>query len=226
MFLLREWSFLVFLACLALSVWAHLRLLSARRHYGRALNSRKTTASSIAKSLLKTAGAADIDVRLYPGELTDHYDPKDRVVHLSSPVYDSRTIASIGVAAHEAGHAIQDRDGNQLYRLRNKLIPVTNIVSYVAIPLFVIGLIANVVWLTHFGEYLFIGVVIFHTFTLPLEIEAGKKSHKILADKKMLAPDELDDVSEVLHSVALTYISIAFTSLFHLIRLIVLSHKE
>lgn len=226
MYLLKEWFFLVFLFCLALAFWSFLRLMSVKRHYGHARNSRGLCGSDIAKGLLEIFGLTEIEVRLYPGELTDHYDTRDRIVHLSSVVYDDDSLLSAAVAAHEVGHAVQDSEGRRLYRVRNALVPVANILSYVAIPLFAFGLLTGIIWLTHLGEYLFIVVVLFHTLTLPVEIEAGRRVLRAMTALKMLAPDELDDVSECLYAIALTYISVTFTAIFHLTKLIVLSHKE
>jgi hypothetical protein len=160
------------------------------------------------------------------GSLTDHYDPRNRTLNLSDSVYGSRSIASIGVAAHEAGHAIQH---SQLYAplmFRNSIVPVVNIASSASMPLFIIGLMMGNRLLTNIGILLFVGALIFHLVTLPVELDASSRALALLKETGTLEPDELAGARKVLNAAAWTYVAAALMALMQLVRLIMIRNSR
>ena len=157
------------------------------------------------------------------GELTDHFDPVRKTLNLSEPVYSQASIAAVGIAAHETGHAIQHARGYSPVMIRNSLVPVASITSWLAIPLFILGLFLSSPLFIHIGIFLFAGVVAFHLVTLPVEFDASSRALKILRQGSYLTAVELDGAGRVLSAAALTYVAAALMALMQLLRLVLLS---
>ena len=155
--------------------------------------------------------------------MSDHYDPRSRVVRLSQGVYDSTSIAALGVAAHEVGHAIQHDTGYMPLYIRNTIIPITQIGSYVSIPLLILGILVSSPRLVELGILLFTAIVFFQLITLPVEFNASRRAVAVLGDEAILTADELVGTKKVLSAAALTYVAAAVTAVFQLLRLLIIS---
>ena len=176
--------------------------------------------------LLTLYGMATMPINRVAGSLTDHYDPRNKTLNLSESVYGSRSIASIGVAAHEVGHAIQHHEAYSPLIFRNTIVPVVNICSSASMPLFIIGLLMANSLLVNLGIMLFTGALVFHLVTLPVEINASSRALKLLEQTHTLSPDELAGAKKVLTAAAWTYIAAALMSVLQLIRLILISRSR
>ncbi len=219
-------TFMLLLPALLLAFWAQMKIKSAYGTYSRVPSSRGVTAGQVARELLDRFGLNNVPIRPIPGNLTDHYDPRDRSLSLSESVYGSTSIAAIGVAAHEVGHAIQHKKQYSFLMLRNAIVPVVNLGSTVAFPLFFIGLMVRGVGLMNLGIVLFAGVLVFHLVTLPVEFDASKRALRVLAGTGMLTANEIAGARKVLNAAALTYISATLMSLMQLLRFVALRNMS
>ncbi|MFA7620598.1 MAG: zinc metallopeptidase [Aminobacteriaceae bacterium] len=215
-------TMVLLLPALLLAVWAQLRVKTVFARYS-GVNSRQgVTASAVARGLLDRFGLSVVPIRRVRGNLTDHYDPRDRSLSLSSSVHDSTSIAAIGVAAHEVGHAIQDSSGYSALRIRNSIVPIVGIASNLAIPLFFLGILLRGETLMNLGIFLFLGVIIFHLVTLPVEFDASNRALKLLSDTGMLSTDEIGGAGAVLRAASWTYIAATVMAFAQLARLLAL----
>jgi len=182
------------------------------------------TGAEAAKKILNGAGIFDVPVEHIRGDLTDHYDPRSRVLRLSDSVYGSRSVAAIGVAAHECGHAIQDSESYAPLRIRNSLVPVANIGTQAAMPILMIGLLfgSSSYFLIQVGLLCFALGTLFQIITLPVEFNASARAVHILGDTHMLMDEELKQTKKVLSAAAMTYVAAAAASILSLLRLILL----
>jgi len=215
-------TFLILLPAVFLALWAQSQVRNAYARYSKVFARTGRTADSIARVLLDNFGLTDVPVRRISGNLTDHYDPRDRSLSLSQTVYGSASIAAIGVAAHEVGHAIQHQRDYMPLKVRNAVVPAVNIGSAMAFPLFFIGFLFRGEMLMNLGILLFLGVIVFHLITLPVEFDASSRALRILADTGILASDEISGARAVLRAAALTYISATIMALAQLVRLLLL----
>ena len=167
-------------------------------------------------------GLRDVPIQRISGSLTDHYDPRDRVVRLSESVYGSPSIAAIGVAAHEVGHAVQHATGYSPMKLRSAIVSVTNIGSTLSMPLILLGLVLNSSGLAIAGVALFSLVAFFQLVTLPVEFNASRRALATLESRDILSPQELSGAKSVLTAAALTYVAALIQSLAQLLRLVIL----
>ncbi|PIE55515.1 MAG: zinc metallopeptidase [Dethiosulfovibrio peptidovorans] len=210
------------LPALLLAFWAQARVKSTFAQYDRIRARKGVTGADVAQALLRQFGLSDVPVQPVAGRLTDHYDPRNRSLSLSDSVYGSTSIAAIGVAAHEVGHAIQHQEGYVPLRFRNAIVPVVNIGSMAAFPLFFIGLLFRGQTLMNLGIVMFLGVLLFHLVTLPVELDASSRALKVLDGTGLLAADELIGARKVLNAAAWTYVSATVMAAAQLIRLLVL----
>jgi Zn-dependent membrane protease YugP len=160
------------------------------------------------------------------GNLSDHFDPSTNVVRLSDSTYSSDSVAAIGVAAHEAGHAVQYAENYAPIKVRNSIVPVVNICSTLAMPLFLIGLVLGAVGLANLGILLYSGALVFQVITLPVEFNASKRAIKILSASSMLDEEELSGAKKVLRAAAMTYVAAVLASLLQILRLVLLSNRS
>ena len=217
---------LLLIPALLLSMWAQARVKSTFAEYSRVAARGGVTADYVARMLLTRFGLGSMPINHVRGSLTDHYDPRDKTLNLSDSVYNNRSIASIGVAAHEVGHAIQH---SQLYAplmFRNSIVPVVNIASNASMPLFIIGLMMGSRLLTNIGILLFVGALVFHLVTLPVELDASSRALALLHETGTLASDELEGARKVLNAAAWTYVAAALMALMQLVRLIMIRNSR
>ncbi|MDR2767929.1 MAG: zinc metallopeptidase [Treponema sp.] len=211
---------------LLLSMWAQFRVKSTFAKYSRMSNSRGLTGAAAARILMEANGVRNVAIEEVAGSLTDHYDPGSRVLRLSRPVYAAASVAAVGVAAHETGHAIQHARSYGPLVLRSALVPVANIGSSIGPWLAVAGIIMSFPLLLNIGIILFAGAVAFYLITLPVEINASTRALAALRRANVLAADELNGVRKVLTAAALTYVASALMALMNLIRLVLLSRRR
>lgn len=207
----------------ALSLWASARVNSTFAKYSRVRSMTGMTGEEAARRLLNSQGIYDVSVRSVAGNLTDHYDPRNKTVNLSESVYRSTSVAAIGVAAHECGHAIQDNLGYAPLRLRAAFVPVANFGSRLSWPLILLGLIlggSNT--LIQIGIWMFVAVVLFQLITLPVEFNASGRAVKLLDQLGILTGQEVGQTRSVLGAAALTYVAAAASAILQLLRLVIL----
>ena len=215
------------LPCLILSLWASSNVNSTFKRYSQIFSARRITGAQAAERVLRENGVFDVRIERVAGRLTDHYDPKTNVIRLSDAVYDSHSVASIGVACHEAGHAVQYAQNYGPIKLRAAIIPVTNIGSKLAMPLILIGLLLS------FGESISYGFVyagiacfglslVFQLVTLPVEFNASRRAMNAIADGNILTDEEQRGARKTLTAAALTYVAATAVALAQLLRLLVI----
>ena len=205
---------------------AQMKVSSTFSKYSNIPASRHITGADAARKILDKNGLSNIVIERVRGNLTDHYDPTSRVLRLSDSVYSSTSIAAIGVAAHECGHAIQHARGYPPLKMRHSVYPIVSFSSAAAMPLILLGLLVNTPFLINFGIVLFSSVVIFQLITLPVEFNASKRALGIISDVLYFDDTEVSDARKVLFAAALTYVASALTSVMQLLRLIILSNNR
>jgi Zn-dependent membrane protease YugP len=215
---------LLLVPAIILALVAQGMVKSAYAKYSRIGAASRITGAQVAKMLLDQGGAGDVTVEEIRGQLTDHYDPRKKALRLSQGVYGSSSLAALGIAAHETGHALQHRNNYAPLMLRNVIYPVANIGSTLAFPLFFIGMLSGSgsTLLMDIGILLFMGAVLFTVITLPVEFDASKRAVALLGDQGYLAPQELVGARKVLRAAALTYVAATATAVLTLLRLLIL----
>jgi len=194
--------------------------------FSRTPNARRLTAEDVAANILRLSGISDVRIERINGNLTDHYSPNEKVLRLSDSVYGQTSVAALGVAAHECGHAIQHHIGYAPLKLRSASVPVANIGSKLSIPLILIGILLGSTGLAQLGVFLFSFVVLFQLITLPVEFNASRRAMVILRDANMLYGEELSGAQKVLSAAALTYVAAVAYRLLQLLRLVLLSQRS
>ena len=219
-------TMILLIPAVLLSMWAQSRVQSTFNHYSQIAARGNVTADSVARMLLTLYGMASMPINHVAGNLTDHYDPRNKTLNLSDGVYGNRSIASIGVAAHEVGHAIQHHEAYSPLIFRNSIVPVVNICSSASMPLFLLGLLMGNRLLVNIGIMLFTGALVFHLVTLPVEINASSRALALLEQTHTLDREELAGAKKVLTAAAWTYIAAALMSVLQLLRLILISRSS
>ncbi|MCS7236283.1 MAG: zinc metallopeptidase [Armatimonadota bacterium] len=215
-------------AAFGFALWAQFKVMSAFQRYSRVPAGVGLTGAQVAERILHVAGLYDVRVEPVRGMLSDHYDPRHRVLRLSPEVYGTPSVAALGVAAHEAGHALQHRENYAPLALRNAIVPVAGIGSQLGIWLFVIGMFLGQAggWLMDVGILLFLGVVAFTLVTLPVEFDASRRAVAALQAHGLVTPRELDGVKAVLGAAALTYVAAAASAIVELLRLVAIRNMS
>lgn len=219
-------TYVLVLIGVVLSLLASARVKSTFNKYSRMHNSRGITGAQAAQQVLYSAGINDVRIERVAGNLTDHYDPRSKVLRLSDSVYGSTSVAAVGVAAHECGHAIQHAKGYAPLQFRNVLVPVANFGAQIAWPLILIGLVItskSSSFLINAGIIAFSLSVLFQIVTLPVEFNASNRAIRCIADTGMMYGDEIVAAKRVLGAAALTYVAGAAASILQLLRLILLT---
>ena len=211
---------------LLLSLWAQAKVRGTFSKYSKVRSKNGYTGAMAAREILDDNDMHDVDITAGKGMLTDHYDPGKRIVNLSQPVHSSKSIAAIGVAAHETGHALQDRDGYGPLRLRTLMVPVAKIGSMAGPYIVIFGFILSVSFLIELGIVLFAAAVLFYLITLPVELNASRRAMELLENKGILERDELDGAKKVLNAAAFTYVAAAISAVLTLLRLVFLSRSR
>ena len=196
------------------------------KKYAQIPYSKHVTADVVANWIMKQNGVTNVRIERVSGALTDHYDPTQKVLRLSDCVYGSSSIAAIGVAAHECGHAIQDDQNYQPLVLRRKMVPITNIGSKAAFPIILIGMLLGFTGLYKVGVLRFSVVVLFQLVTLPVEFDASKRACLIMASSNRFSADEMHAVKKVLTAAAMTYLATALNAIIQLLRLIFVANRR
>lgn len=223
-----DWTYLaVVLPCLLLAFWASSNVNNTFKRYSKISSSQGITGKQAAERILKSHGIANISIQRVNGNLTDHYDPKSNVIRLSDSVYDSTSVSAIGVACHEAGHAVQYAQNYFPIKLRSAIIPITNIGSKLAIPLILLGILFSAAgYYSYTFVYLGIGCfslsAVFQLITLPVEFNASRRAIEAIRVTGILQSEELTGAKKTLTAAALTYVAALAVSLAQLLRLIVL----
>ena len=229
-----DWSYLVLVVpALLFSLWASARVNSTFKKYSAIRNVRGMTGAEAARAVLNANGVTDVRIEYVSGNLTDHYDPKNKVIRLSQDVYDAATPAAVGVAAHEAGHAAQYAANYLPIRIRAAIIPATNIGSKLCVPLIILGLLLPGLrifapYTEFFNLIAWIGVacyslcVLFQLVTLPTEFNASRRAVAAIERCGLLLPEEQQGAKKVLKAAALTYVAALSASLAQLLRLIII----
>ena len=223
---MMDWTMIVLLPAILLAVWAQNKVKSTFERYSQVRSRRGITGREAARAILTSYGLGSMPIKPIAGQLTDHYDPQSRSLSLSEPVYDSTSIAAIGVAAHEVGHAVQHATGYKPLALRNSIVPVVNLTNMASWPLFLMGLIAGNSRLMNIGILLFVGVVLFHLVTLPVELDASRRALKVLSSNGMMDGEEVTGARKVLGAAAMTYVAALVQSVLQLVRLLLLRNSR
>lgn len=209
-----------------LSLWAQFKVKSTFSKYSQVMNSRSVSGAQMAAYILKQNNISDVKIGQVSGSLTDHYSPSDKTLRLSEPVYGKASVAAVGVAAHEVGHAIQHNTSYGPLVLRSTLVPIANIGSAAGPALAVAGLAASIGILYYAGLILFGGAVLFYVVTLPVEFNASMRAVKIMESSNIFSKDEMSGVKKVLTAAALTYVASALTSIGNLLRLVFVARNR
>lgn len=217
-----DYTFIIIIPALIFAVYAQIKVKSTFSKYARVANSRGLTGAMAAQQLLQFNGINDVHIEMTQGRLSDHFDPKTKVIRLSPEVYNGATISAVGVACHEAGHACQYNESYVPMKIRSAIIPVTNIGSMLGVPLALIGFIFNFGILVNIGLILYATVAVFQLVTLPVEFNASRRALKTIETNHMLTDDEYTGAKKVLFSAAMTYVAALVSSLAQLLRLFIL----
>lgn len=219
-------TFILLIPAIVISFWAQAKVSSTFEKYSRVRSRSGYTGADVARMILDASGLRDIPIEIIPGKLTDHYDPANRVMRLSPEVFHGDSVSSIGVAAHESGHAIQHKLHYVPLQIRNSIVPVVNFSSSASWIIFFVGIIFSIPILAKVGVILFAAVVVFQLITLPVEFNASSRAVEILESRFILMGDEVKGARKVLSAAAMTYVAAALMAILNLIRLIVISRRD
>ena len=223
-----DWTYVVLvLPCVILALWASANVNSTFKRYSSVASMRRITGAQAAQRVLSANGVTGVRIERVSGNLTDHYDPKSNVIRLSDNVYDSVSVSAIGVACHEAGHAVQYAQHYAPIKLRAAIIPITNIGSKLAMPLILLGLVLSVFMEASYG-FVYLGIacfglsLVFQLVTLPVEFNASRRAMQAIESVGLLTEDEQRGARKTLSAAAMTYVAATAVSLAQLLRLLVI----
>lgn len=219
-------TMIILIPALIFSLIAQLMVKGAFSKYSGVRNSRGYTGADAVRAILDRNGLSYIRIEHINGELTDHYDPSANVIRLSDSVYNNDSVAAVGVAAHEAGHAVQYAEGYGPIKVRSAIIPITQFGSNLSTPLVILGIIFSSNVLITAGILLFCTVVLFQAITLPVEFNASGRALKVLREEHFLDDDEMKGAKSVLTAAALTYVAAMFSALASLARLLLIRNRN
>ncbi len=219
-------TYVLVIIAFLLSMFASFGVNSTFSRYSNVLNMRGLTGMDAARQILDRNGLYNVSIEHVAGNLTDHYDPKANVIRLSDSTYNSSSVAAVGVAAHEAGHAVQHAVGYTPIKLRNKFVPIANIGASLSMPLFIIGLIMGLEKLSFAGVILFSAVLIFQLITLPVEFNASHRAMEVLDSTGMLSETEVKQAGKVLKAAAMTYVAAVAATALQLLRLLLILNNR
>ncbi|HOB19807.1 MAG TPA: zinc metallopeptidase [Candidatus Atribacteria bacterium] len=216
-------TYILLIPAILLALYAQAKVQSTYARYSRVLSRRGITGAQVAAELLRSKGLYDVKIEPIRGRLTDHYDPRTKTLRLSEQIYGSTSLAALGIAAHEVGHAFQHADEYGPLKLRNAIVPVANIGSNLAIPLLLLGLVLSLPGLAAAGVLAFSLAVLFQLITLPVEYNASNRALEVLETGGYLNRDEIGSTRKVLNAAALTYVAATIMAVMQLLRLMLLS---
>lgn len=221
-----DWTMILVIPGLLLGLWAQMRVSSAFRKYSAVHARSGMSAEDVARSMLNQAGCGNVSIRSVSGNLTDHYDPRNNTLRLSDGVYGSSSVAAIGIAAHECGHAMQQHEGYAPLVLRSALVPAVNLGSNLYFPIFLLGLLFSWEPLIYVGIACFALTLVFSLVTLPVEFNASGRALRVLDQQGYLSSEEMDGARAVLNAAAMTYVAAAISSLLQLVRLLIIARDR
>lgn len=221
-----DWTYILVLIGMGIVMFAQNRVQSTFNKYDQLDTEKRITGKQAAEHILQTAGISNVKVEQVRGRLTDHYDPRNKVLRLSEATYSQTSVAAVAVAAHEVGHAIQDQKEYAFLKVRSAIAPVVQIGSSIAMPLILIGLLFQLTGLVNIGILAFGLVVVFQLVTLPVEFDASKRALAILGDTGVFVQEEVPAAKKVLDAAAFTYIAATLSTALQLIRLILISNRR
>ena len=219
-------TMLLLLPAIIIAFWAQSKVSSTYKKYRTVRTMNGYTGENVARMILDSAGLYDVPVVETRGELTDHYDPRSRVVRLSTDIFHGSSIAAAGIAAHEVGHAIQHQEQYKPLVLRTSMATAVNFSSQASIFIFMIGLLFSIPVLINIGIIFFTVAVFYQIITLPVELNASRRALKILESRNILYGNEVNGAKNVLSAAAMTYVAAALMSISQLIRLIAISNRN
>lgn len=225
-FYVDKYYILLVVPALIFALYAQLKVKTTFSSYSNIGNYRGLTGASAAQEILRYYGITNVNIERVRGKLTDHYDPRDNVIRLSQDVYDSTSIAAIGVACHEAGHAAQHAEGYKPIKVRNAILPICNIGSTLGLPLAFIGLIFNYPTLMMVGIIFYMFVALFQLATLPVEFNASIRAIKVIEETNIMTQEENEGAKKVLKAAAMTYVAALAVSLANILRLVFLANNR
>jgi Zn-dependent membrane protease YugP len=221
-----DWTLVLLIPALVLSIYAQIRVKSTFARYSQVRSGRGITGAAGARMLLDGGGLMNVPIELAEGRLSDHYDPRSKTLRLSADVANKDSLASLGVAAHEVGHALQDAEGYTPLRLRSTLVPVASIGSNLGIILFFVGLVfGGSQTLMTLGIVFFSAAVLFTLVTLPVEFNASRRALALLQSRGILLSSEIAGARKVLSAAGLTYLAAALMAILQLVRMVYLSRR-
>lgn len=213
--------FILVIPAVIFSMWAQSKVNSTFNQYSRVTTYSRMTGFEAARRILDANGLRHVHIERVSGNLTDHYDPRTNVIRLSDSVFSSTSVAAIGVAAHEAGHAVQYATNYTPIKIRSSILPVCQIGSQISWPLILFGFFMNSQWLVNFGLILFASIAVFQFVTLPVELNASNRAMDALELSGSITDSELYGVEKVLKAAAMTYVAALAVSLAQLLRLVI-----
>lgn len=220
-------GYLIFvLPAFILALWAQGKVRSAYEKYSKVYSKVGHSGRVVASALLRDAGLENVSVERASGQLTDHYDPRTKVLRLSPGVHDSSSLAALGIAAHEVGHAVQHGEGYAPLTIRNSLVPIAQFTSNAAIPLFFVGFFTRSGFLMDIGLLFFLGAVVFQVVTLPVELDASKRALRMLETAGFVYGTESVAVGNMLNAAALTYVAATALAVGQFLRLFLLRGRR
>ena len=220
-----DWTYILVIIAAIISAVASMKVNTTFSRYSGVRAISGMTGAQAAQRILRSQGIMDVQVRHVSGNLTDHYDPRSKILNLSDSVYGSTSVAAIGVAAHECGHAVQHQVGYAPLNIRSTLVPIANFGQTISWPLILIGFLLNgsvSQMFLYAGVILFSAAVLFQLVTLPVEFNASSRALRLLQDNGILASDEIGKTRKVLSAAALTYVAGAIGAILQLLRLLIL----
>lgn len=226
MFMFYDSTYILVIFAFLLSMFASFGVKATFAKYAKVRNTRGLTGAGAARRILDANGLTNIRIERVSGDLTDHFDPRANVIRLSDSTYDSDSVAAVGVAAHECGHAIQYARNYVPIKIRNAIVPVVNIGNALSMPLFFIGLILGFTNLAYLGVLLFSAVLVFQLITLPVEFNASTRALKIMDTDDLLYGEELKGAKKVLTSAAMTYVAAVAATALQLVRLLAILNNR
>ena len=219
-------TYVLVIIAFLLTLFASMGVKSTFSKYNDVRSSRGITAASAARQILDANGLQNIRIEHVSGDLTDHYSPNENVIRLSDSTYNSTSVAAIGVAAHECGHAVQHQVGYVPIKIRNGIVPIVNVCNMLSMPIFIIGLILGLGRLAMVGSILFGAVLVFQLVTLPTEINASRRAMKTLESMYLLEGDELTGARKTLTAAAMTYVAAVASTALQFLRLVLLANRR
>lgn len=217
---------LLFFLGLIIVFYAQIKINRTYRYSKNILCKKKVSGVEVARQILDQNNLSSIHVIETKGELTDHYDPTRKVIRLSSAIFHGESIAAISVAAHECGHALQDKEGYSFMRIRSMLVPIVNFITYVGYFISIVALFAGVMGYLRVGILIIFTTILFQLVTLPVEFDASKRAEKMLLQLKIVDKKEKEDVQEMLSAAAFTYVASFLSSIIQLLRLLILYNNS